>query len=309
MYFSISHFKTSEGGNMIHRISVFKTIILILVLISLTGLVGCSTDEAGTQVSGPTSVNSPPTSSTATQVIPGISDIFAKQTAATKEIKSCRAIIHLEMDFKSFTPSPENILITSDMRSDIDITNRLLKSTVSTNLSVSGNNEKMTQQIIASGDSVYFKDGEDGQWQQKEMQGSDLEALWGEQHEQLTGSKYSNMISPEGFVYTGKNSINGHACYVLQQPLDFQQILKMAPELVQQFQTTEGIAPADLAKILEDAELVCLIDEQTYFLREVRLTASVNQEIQGKKITGKVRQSCQYDAFNEPVSIQIPVIK
>ena len=58
--------------------------------------------------------------------------------------------------------------------------------------------------------------------------------------------------------------------------------------------------------MLKSAEVVCLIDEQTYHLREFRLDAQINSQTAGQTIAGKVKQYCRYDAFNEPVSIEVP---
>jgi hypothetical protein len=286
-----------------------KNLLFWLLLLILAIAPGCGIEKAEDQQVAQPPLTSPNKLTEQATITPEISDIIDKQAAAMKEIKSCRSSAHLEMDFKSSDASTGNILIIADMRADIDAANRLLNSSVTTNLSISGSNEKMTQQIIAAGDSIYFKDSEQGQWQKKILEGDDLAALWNEQGNQLPSSKYSALISPDGFVISGKAQSDGHTCYVLKQPMDFDKILKMAPELLSQLQNTGESLPVDFGKLLQNAQFVCLIDSESYYLREVQITADVNQDVQGKKITGTVQESCRYTAFNQPVSVKIPETK
>lgn len=294
---------------MIKTFFALKTTLLMLILVLLVSATACSASEDVTRAPGQSIPGSPAGSPVKSQTVPDVAGIIAKQTEAMKGVRSCQSIVHLEMDFKSSDASTGNILIIADMRSDIDTSKRLLKSTVTTNLSVSGTNEKMTQQIIAAGDSVYFKDGEQGQWQKKILEGADLDALWNQQDDQLTGSKYSAAIAPESLIYAGTTKVDNRQCYTLKQPIDAGQILAMAPELLEQLQNTGDIMPEDLSSMLQDPQIVYHVDQANYYLLEVQITARVNHEKEGKKITGKVQESYRFTSFNQPVSVQIPEIK
>jgi len=168
----------------------------------------------------------------------------------------------------------------------------------------------MEQQIITAGDNIYFREnkasGAQGQWQVKALDKASSEKLWNEQDMQLTGSKYSGLTSSQGLIYTGKEKSNGHACFVLKQSMDWKSIMEASPELMEQLQGIQGLMTEEIENMVKKAGVSYLIDEQTFHLREFHIDARINQKVQGKQISGDIKQYCIFDAFGQPVSIKIP---
>lgn len=272
--------------------------LLMLVLVLLICISGCA------RVTGETAIS--PTQSEVSLDIPGI---IAKQAAATKEVNSCRASVYLDIELQSGVSSEGSMSLTASMKSSIESQSQLLSSVITTAIVVAGSSKEVEQRIVASGENVYFKDSAQSQWQMKSLDKASAEKLWSEQASQLTGSKYAELMSPEGMAYGGTEKSNGHLCLVLKQTLDTSGLGDIPPELQQQLQSMPGLLPEQLGTIIENAEVSYFIDEQSYHLREFRLDAQVNQEVQGQSITGTIKQYCRYDAFNEPVSIKVPEIK
>jgi hypothetical protein len=277
--------------------AAFLLLVVLLILLS-----GCAANE----VTNPGASAQSPVQPDITA--PDIAAIIAKQSEAMKTVTSCQADVQLAINFKPVAASAQPTSIKADMNSQIDVAKHLLSSTVYTDLTLSGLNQKSTQQLIATGDSVYIKENKQGQWQKKTLDQPAMTRLWNEQDEQITGLKYSAMITPAGFTYAGKEKINGHTCYMLKQPLDTGQIGEMTGGILGDLQNTQGLTPQDIGKMVKNAELVCLIDAATYYLREFRVSAQIKREMQGQSITGSLQQSFRFDAFNEPVSIQIPEV-
>ncbi|RJQ26572.1 MAG: hypothetical protein C4589_09605 [Peptococcaceae bacterium] len=239
--------------------------------------------------------------------IPGI---VSKQEAVMKEIKSFRADVGMEISVESGTSSNGNISVAADMKSDIDLDNRLLSSTISAGVSISGTRKEMEQRIIATNDKIYFKDaGESGtqsRWQVKTLDKASSESLWNEQDTRLTGLKYSGPAAPGSLVYAGKENSNGRTCLVLKQSLDWGSIMETSPELKEQLRSINGFMPEEFEKMIEKADVSYLVDEQTFHLREIRIEARINQPVQGRQYTGTIKQQYKFDAFNRPVSVKIP---
>jgi hypothetical protein len=277
--------------------------LLILILVLMLFTCGCVPIEEQTSVARSTSLN---------ELAPDIPVLLEQQTQVMKAVKTCRNSLYSKIDFKSSNTSSKNVSIVIDINSDIDISNRLMSSTISSNISMSGKSQKTVQQIIATGDYLYFKEGETSDstvpWKTKELDKAAAATLWNEQDVQITGSKYSGLLSPKNFSFVGKETSNGQVCFVLKQSLDSGQVLEIAPELNEQMQNAGGFSRVELEKMLKNVELVFYIDEQNY-LREVRLLIPVDQEVKGEKVTGTIEQRCLYDKFNEPVSIQVPASK
>jgi hypothetical protein len=293
----------ARGGIYLKKYIIF----LIAVVVIMLGAMGCARPLVNNQADNRTTAANQTGSSTKEGTGPDISSLVAAEAKAMSNITSCRANLHLEMNLKSSAVG--NILITADMRSEIDTLNRLFSSIVTTNLSLSGNNDNLWQQVIASGADVYFKDGQQGSWQKKTLAEADLSALWKEQDQQLTGSSYSALLSDEDLVYSGKEVVNGYSCQALKQPVDYHKLLQIAPQLLDQMQSAADAGALDWGSVLQKVELVYLVDDQAGYLREVRISASVNQVKDGRQVTGQVRQYCRFDAFNEPLSIQIPEVR
>ncbi len=239
-----------------------------------------------------------------------IASIISKQEAAMKEVNSCTTDVHMEINLKSEDQDHAAISVISDLKSDIDINARLIGSVITTRLSVAGKKNEMEQQIIVSGDNIFFNEKKasdtQGQWQLKSLDKASLEKLWNEQEIQLTGLKYSELMTFEGFVYTGDEKSNGNACFVLKYSLDWKSILEASPELAEQMQGLQGLMPEEIENMVENADVSFLIDKQTFHLREFHIEVRINQEIQGRQITGDIKQYYVFDAFNQPVSIDIP---
>jgi hypothetical protein len=286
---------------------MLRKLTICLTLLLLVCLAGCKSPLATIPTStrsgsNPTLSNNQPAGS------PQITQIIAEQARVMRDVTSCQITEHLEMDLKSSDNSQGRILITADMRSEIDSLKRLMSSTVTTNFSLGGRNQKLQRQIVASGDTIYYKDGADGQWQKKSLNAVDEAALWNEQDQQFNASRYTEVISPDQYSYSGKGKSGQYACYIFKRNLDPQQLADLAPDLLAQIESSQAALPEDLAGMLQNIEIVCLIDVQDYYLREVDISAGVNQSYNGKTVTGTVRQSFRYEAFNQAVSVQIPEI-
>jgi hypothetical protein len=294
---------------MLHciRKTIYMKYIFIGVLLLAIIFCGCASAPEKTALSN----ISPTKNSNLKQVSPDIPAIFDQQSQVMKAVKSCQSDLHSRINLKSSDSPGKNVSITIDITSLTDISNRQMSSVISNKISLSGDSRKTTQQIIATGDRIYFREGEVTDtavpWQVKDLDQAAADRLWNLQDEQLTGSKYTEQISPSSFVYSGTETINGHNCFVFKQPLDNRMVSEIAPELLEQLRTTEDFSPDVLSEMLKNIELVCLIDEQSY-LREIRLVVNIDQIIQGHQVSGTIEQTCLFDKFNEPVSIQIPTV-
>ncbi len=239
-----------------------------------------------------------------------ISDLIARQEKALNEINSCRANAYLEIRLKSGADGSASMSVTANMKTSIDGKNRLLSSVIDSTFIISGNKKEAQQRLIADGENIYRRNNtlsaKERGWQVRTLDQAAAEKLWNEQRLQQTGLKYSKLLSPKNYVYTGKEKSNGRTCLVLKQTLDTERLLEVSSELKEQLQNGRGIIPEELEKMLKTAEVVCLIDEETYYLREFRLDAQINGQAAGTPITGTVKQYCRYDAFNEPVLLEIP---
>lgn len=284
---------------------------LIFILLLLVGTGGCAQGQETPLSPQNTLNNNSGIQSVINQTTPDITAIFDNQSRVMKEVKTCQSLLRSSINLKSADSPGKNVSIAIDIDSAIDSSNRQMSSVISNKISLSGDNRNNTQQIIATGDRIYYREGEVSdtvtKWQVKNLDKAAADILWNAQDEQITGSKYTEQISPQSFVYSGTETINGHTCFVFKQPLDTQMISDIAPELLEQLKTAESFPSDVLAEMLKNIELVCLIDEQSY-LREIRLKVNIDQIIQGNQVSGTIEQVCTFDRFNEPVSIQIPKI-
>lgn len=282
---------------------------LVLILLLLVGTGGCAQGQENPLSPQNTLNNTSGIQSAGNQTPVDIAAIFDNQSRVMKGVKSCQSDLRSKINLKSLDSAGKNVSITIDITSLTDLSNRQMSSVISNQISLSGDNRNTTQQIIATGERIYFREGEvtdtTTPWQVKELDQAATDKLWNQQDEQVTGSKYTEQISPLSFVYSGTEKVNGHNCFVFKQPLDNQTVTEIAPELLEQLQSAEGFSQKALENMLKDIELVCLIDEQSY-LREIRLVVNIDQTIQGHQVTGTIEQTCLFDKFNEPVSIQIP---
>ena len=241
--------------------------------------------------------------------IPGI---ISRQETVMKEVSSCRNNVYMRIDLRSGVSGSSDTCLVADMKSSIDCNSRLLSSVISTTLVMSGSKKETGQRIIAAHDKIYFKEDKpsaaQGLWQVKILDQASGDKLWDEQSTQLTGLKYAKLLSPEGFAYAGKEKVNGQTCLLLKQSLNSERIKEISPELKGQLQNEKVVIPEELEKLIRSAEVACLIDEQTFHLREFRFEAQINSQADGRQMTGTIKQYCRYDAFNEPVSIQIPAV-
>lgn len=264
--------------------------LVLLISVLLICMAGCSQSNANTTIDIP--------------------DLMTKVEKTMKETNTCRTNVYLEINMKASASGSAAMTLVANMKSSIDSKNRLFSSVIETDLILPAGKKKMEQRIIAAGEKVYLKNNassaQEANWQVKTLDQAATEKLWHEQSMQQTGLKFAEMLSPESFVYAGKEKANGRSCFALKQSLDPESLLNVSPELKQQLQNGKGLIPEELEKMLKSAEVVCLIDEQTYHLREFRLDAQINSQIAGKTITGTVKQFCRYDAFNEPVSVEVP---
>jgi hypothetical protein len=251
------------------------------------------------------------TKSDSSEISPDVAAVFEKQSLVMKEVKTCQSNLRSKINLKSSDSPGKNVSIVIDINSSIDAPNRQMSSVISSKVSLSGESRNTTQQIMATGGRIYFREAEVTDtvtlWQVKDLDKAAADTLWNQQNEQVTGSRYTEQISPQKFVYSGTEIVNGHTCFGFKQPLDQQMITQIAPELLEQLQTADSYSPDALAGMFKNIELVCLIDEQSY-LREIRLKISIDQIVQGNQVSGTIEQYCTFDKFNEPVSIQIPKI-
>jgi hypothetical protein len=235
--------------------------------------------------------------------------IIAKQTEAMKSVNSCRTSIYLEVDLHSGTTDVGDTSLTANMKSNIDTGQHLLSSVITTQIVISSSKKNLEEDIIASGNSLYFKDSSQSGWQVKSLDGPSADKLWSEQSDQVTGSKYSALISEENLTYSGTENSNGHSCLVFKGPLNNGALGEITPELQQQIQTLPRLSQDQLANLFSNTEVTFLIDEQSYNLREFRLESQIDQQIQGQRVYGTVKQYCRFDAFNEPVSVKVPLVQ
>jgi hypothetical protein len=286
---------------------VKKSIILVIILI-LFFSTGCMQLQDKLQSAEQTVISPPSTTRVEKEIVPDISTLIAKETAAMQYLKSCRTNMHLEIELKSPASSEGNIFISADVYSIVDLVNRLLDSTISSHLSISGSNDNLTQKIIISGDTVYLKNSDQSPWQKKVLEGNDLSSLWNEQDAQLLGSKYSSLNESEGLVYAGQTMSENNPCFILKQNLDINKLLQMTPELMTQLQNLNGNLSGEITNIFQNAELIFLIDSQNYYLRATTVSVKLNGKVNGKQISGTMLESCRYNAFNEPVTINAPEV-
>jgi hypothetical protein len=286
--------------------------LIILVIFLVMGIGGCTQGQENPVSPQSTLLTSKGIQSGINETAPDIAAIFQKQSQLMKSVTTCQSNLYSKIYLKSPGSPDKNISITIDINSYIDVPNRQMNSLISNKISMSGDSRSMTQQIVATGDKIFFRESDaanaNTSWQVKDLDKAAADALWNEQDAQITGSKYTEQISPQSFVYSGMETINGHTCYVFKQPLNNQTITEIAPELLDQIQTAEDFSQDALAEMLKNIELVCLIDEQSY-LREIRIIIRIDQLVQGHQVSGTIEQYCRLDKFNEPVSIQIPIIK
>jgi hypothetical protein len=275
----------------------------VLILVFLVCLTGCSASG------GEAFSSSPAVSPIQSEGNPDIPGIMAQQDKALNSITTCRASVYLEINIHSGTTTKADMSLTANMKASFDKPNRLLSSVVVTTIVINDAKKEMEQQIIGENESIYVKDSAQSPWQLKSLDESAAEKLWIEQNSQLSGLKYAELMSPESLVYSGQEQSNGHRCWVFKQLLEGDKLGDITPELQQQLQNLQGLTADSLEKIIKDARATYLIDEQSYYLREFRLDAQVAQVIQGQQVTGTLTQYNRFDAFNEPVSIEIPEVK
>jgi len=241
-----------------------------------------------------------------------ISDLLAGQEKTLSEIKSCRVNTYLEIRLKSGAAGSASMSVAANMKAGIDGENRLLSSVIDSTFIILGNKKEAQQRLIAAGENIYVRNSalsaQETGWQVRTLDRAAAEKLWNEQRLQQTGLKYSRLLSPQDYVCTGKEKSNGRTCWALKQTLGAERLLDVSPELKEQLHNGRGILPEGLEKMLQTAEAVCLIDEETYYLREFRLDAQISGQAAGTPITGTVKQYCRYDDFNEPVLLEIPKV-
>jgi hypothetical protein len=274
-----------------------------MIFVLVIAISGCSPVD-GDKVSDGMAV-SPAQSDTG----PDISETIAQQAKSMESVNSCRSSVYLEINLHSGTTNQADTSLTANMKSSIDMHNHLLSSVITTTIILQQAKKEMEQRIIASGENIYLKEKTQAEWQMQSLDKNFAEKLWIEQGSQVRGAKYAALMSPERLVYSGKEKSNGHDCRVFKQTLDSSQLGDITPELQQQLLNSQGLAANGLDKVIKNAEVTFLIDEQSYYLREFRVNARVSQDIQGQQVTGTIAQYHRYDAFNEPVTIQMPEIK
>jgi hypothetical protein len=54
--------------------------------------------------------------------------------------------------------------------------------------------------------------------------------------------------------------------------------------------------------------LLFLIDVNDYYLREIRISAELDGQINAKRLTGYVHENYKFSAFNQPVNVKTPEI-
>lgn len=236
--------------------------------------------------------------------------IISRQENNMKTINSCRSNIYLKIDINSSVSGSGNLSLVADMKSSIDIAKRRLNSQITTTLVTADDKNKTSTHIAASDNQVYMKTGGtgrmQGQWQVKNLTPAEAEKLWIEQQQQLTGIRFSQMLTADDFVYAGQEKYDGHNCLKFAKKFDFTDILNASPELSGPLQNMGSETLEKLQKFIRQADVVILIDEKSSYLREFRLDAAINSDVEGQKITGRIKQYCRYDGFNEDTSIKIP---
>ncbi|MFC1977681.1 DUF6612 family protein [Chloroflexota bacterium] len=242
--------------------------------------------------------------------LPAAEEIINRHAAASEKITSCRSQVTMIMDIAVSARKNDILSMSLYTKGAVDLPGKKLEMDASISTELRGESTSYKTKVYLIDNTLYTSDKESqdegSQWRIKSLSGEETNAVWQEQADMLSASRYLNMFAASESIASRLVQKDGITCYLIEMTPDPEVLNEQMKDLISRFDSSAKTLPFDNLDIFESTKVSFWIDADTYNMVRYEIAAELTFEDNGRTLKGYIENVSRFYDFDAELFIKAP---